>query len=324
MPTVGEGKENHQVNFTKQGWRKLNVFKIHNKFPDNGAAIEALLDNFKKTLDMQQQLDEGTFKAEALLKELEEREEILSEREARVTALEQECQQGSGVSQQTFSIVQDLIIEHPGITEQDIFTTSELIKKAGTPVSELNEQLAKLGTIHNYILTLRATVSKLEGDKVAIEDTKMGLAMAAAKLKKDIEELEQERDRMAGEAENAMVFAESVTAAYASLGIIMDNIVGRMLAGGRTIADLPEMGVRLLAGTILTICVGLYGDRSLDMAYNIDAGRLVNVKVLLSELPGILAPKEFYDELKRRLTRQGGIAEMSMGGSGQVSIPAGQ
>jgi hypothetical protein len=141
----------------------------------------------------------------------------------------------------------------------------------------------------------------LKSEKEGLETARIVLTKELIEGKKEIESLSLEKKEKQKEIEQIMATGSIIEEAYARLGIIMENVIGKLIGEGVPITALPEAGMKALAGVIILTTVELYDDKIMQLNSSTQAGRIVPVPVLLSEIAGILAPPEVYSEAKKRL-----------------------
>lgn len=289
-------KKHNPILIPKAYQDSLDAFTKSNNFPGYGEAIQALLNCFKKQKDIKQGLDKRE-------QDLDNREKELSAAEQEFLAYEQRLRDGSGVNQQTFGIIAGLIE-----SGTDVESLTDLIISSGVPVAELAKGLQKLGGWANYLQQLaqqvelfQASAEAARKNVEALEDRRLELSKMLLAGRKEIDGLLTERDKAIQEIEAVIAQGRVVEETYARLGIVLRDVVIRLLGAGKPVTDLPEMGIRTLAGTILQVSIEIFGDEKINLPENIQAGRFMPMPLLLSEIPLMLAPPQVYQQVQERL-----------------------
>jgi hypothetical protein len=287
MPNVADDREIHQINFPKLVFADLCNFRKAYNYADNGLGVQALLENYRQVLDLRKKYEDKLQQFEVKKQEIQD--------------YEQQLIQESGLSQAAFAMIQQ-VIEDDGVDPQELEAACQLLRVSGVSLSDLVQSLAKIGGMKNYMVTLNQAVEQLESEQQGIADRKMKQCADTTKARIEMERLQLEQQKARQEIEGALEFARVVTKGYESLNIVLGNIIGKVLQGGYSMMDLPEMGMRVLAGVIMMLCVEMHGDKELVLPQNVVLQRLAKVKVDLSEIPKSLAPAEMYAEFTARMS----------------------
>jgi hypothetical protein len=287
MPNVSEDRENHQVNFIKGSYTDLCAFRKAYNYDDNGQAIKALLDNYRQVFTLRKQYEDELVKIEVKQRDIADYEQLLIRE--------------SALSQTAFQVIRQ-VTEEEGVSPEDLEAACQLLRVAGVSLPDLVQQLAKFGGMKNYIQTLTDAIQHLESEQQAIVDRKAKQCTETSKARMEYERLLIQQQKAREQIESAMGFAQMVTKSYESLNIVLGDIIGKVLAGGYSVMDLPAEAMDVLVGVIMMLRLDMYGDREFVLQPRSALQRLAKVKVDLSEIPQYLAPAEFYREFTARLS----------------------
>ncbi len=298
-------KDTFPILLQKDFREALEQFTKQNGFLGYGEAIQALINCFRSHLKIKQGLDRRE-------QDLDKREQELSDAEKEFLAYEQRLQNGAGVNQQTFAFIASILGQ--GTPVESLEELCAVIRGSGLPIAELTRGMQEAGGLANQLIRLQQlkdafldAAEKAKQDKDKAEEDRLAAAKEILAAGEALEGLETEKERARQEIQQIMAGGQIIEAAFSQLGIVMDGVIGRLL-GTTPLTSLPEAGVRTLAGIVLLTYVELFGDKKISVQVNHDPSvlRIVPVPLMLSEIPGLLAPRDVYRQVQEKLTKEAG------------------
>jgi predicted nucleic acid-binding Zn-ribbon protein len=219
----------------------------------------------------------------------------------------------TGIAQDVRSLFQRLTRQ--GLTPELLIAWGEALDAAGVSPRQAVEMMRLDGR------GLRGLIADAQGAAAAADRAIAAGRREVAQLAEEVEALRlarSELERRARDAAEAVASSEAaveraraafgaVQAAAADLGAYIDLVRS---AGVDHLARLPQDVGRVMAGVIVRAVVDTYGDDVLELPGSPDLPRISGIRVLLSEVPYLLAPRRAYEELERAAIRRQVRAEV--------------
>ena len=232
----------------------------------------------------------------------------LEQRAAELAETEADLRRQTGLSRWALGLLADL--GGQGLSREDILGVAELIRASGldaTTVASAMRRLDPPGLV-SWARRLQQATADLQQELVSLREEVAAHQKARSDHEVLLREAQEQRRAALAEAEAARMRADRLTAAAEELGIYLPALGSQ----GLPLEALPEHLGRVLAGIVLLACVQAHGDALVRVPRSPERGRPIDVDLLLSEVPYVLAPKEAYERqwsaLRERARRAEEIA----------------
>ena len=273
------------------------------KLADRGAVIRWLADSAEELLNGAEEITRERLSLETARATLEQERIALDSDRLTVEQASQEVARHVKLSREALDLITGLMAE--GYTESQVFRSLRAIREAQIEPLELADTLAEAGGLMALVVQLEAARQEAQRIKTGLLEEVAALKMARGELSTQAQELSAEVEARSIAIQRADRQIASLQATAQDLGIYLPAIANY---GAARIEDLPKAQARVLAGIILTAAVEGGGDE----AFQIPPGpnRLMGGEARLSEIPGWLAPREAYQELRKAQVRREVRAEV--------------
>jgi len=243
-----------------------------------------------------QDLRRAEAEAQNLRDELRQRMTSLEQREARLAAQEEAYRQGHGLTQQAVALLRRLV--EAGVGREEALAVADAIGAAGVPASEAARLIRRLGGAQQWVQTTEQALQRLRTEREQAEVELRARKQAVALLERRLQELSETLEELRHRAESERQALQELQRQAEDMGMAIE--VSRLWSGGRPTEMPLDLG-RAVAGAILLVLVEAHGDRVLRLPVNPAVGRMIELRIALSELPNLLAPAQTYARMRQVL-----------------------
>lgn len=289
--TVAPGKEFVGVNLPKGAKEKLADIAKREGVPNIGETVALLADFYFEVAEKFPHL-----------KDMEEVERRLNERASQIEQMEAELQDANaelirqvGMSRRAVELMNELI--QAGATKADVLAWGEALLASGVDPAEAATLMRKenIGGLLGWAKRIQESIQAAQPILVRLNEEIQSRKLALAEVERRLADTQKRLAGILAEEKRELSNLSDLQSAVAELGLYVDIL----RAQGATVADLPKLAGRALAGAILMASVAENGDDVLSTGQNVALGRIIPQKMMLSEVPGMLAPDEVYEGMRR-------------------------
>ena len=223
--------------------------------------------------------------------------EALQERARELAEAEAELRRQTGLSRWALGLLADL--GGQGLSKDEILGVAELIRASGLDPTEVARAMRRLDPpgLVSWARRLQQATAELQQELLSLREEVAAHKQALSQHETALREAEERRRAALAEAEAARMRADRLTAAAEELGLYLPALGSQ----GLPLEALPEHLGRVLAGITLLACVQAHGDALVRVPRSPERGRPIDVELLLSEIPYLLAPREAYERQWRAM-----------------------
>ena len=225
--------------------------------------------------------------------ELKAYEGQIEQRQAELDATEIVITQQTKLAAQIRDWVAECMAE--GLTKDDVVSMVRFFRAAGLNTYELTPHLQRLGGLVKYLAEAEGAWDKLRQEirdmQTQVSAIRQGRDLAA----REVDELAVRKKTLDVEIAAGEDRLRHTLATAAELDVYLDWISP---GGVVRVSEMEPIYARAVAGAVLMTILHTHGDTEIVLPANIAARRTFPVRLLLSDVPGMLAPAAMYDQMR--------------------------